>query len=228
MLDAIARELQPDWTLLDVGAGAGRLAVPLAKRCRSVTCVEPSQSMGDALLKSVEAAGIRNIRLVRSTWEDASVQPHDAVLCAHVLYTVRDVATFTWKLTTHAHHKVLAVLHQVQPQLEISRAFWKRVHGEERLALPALPEFLQALHELGIPFRTVALPDVEPQSFESPQEAREVLRLRLFIGPGTTEDARLARALDELLVERNGRWHVAGLGPRHPSLVIWDGTARET
>src|SRR5262249_12312442 len=45
----LAHEVTPATTLLDVGGGAGRLALPLAVRCRHVTVVEPSPSMGETL-----------------------------------------------------------------------------------------------------------------------------------------------------------------------------------
>ena len=56
------------------------------------------------------------------------------------------------------------------------RPFWERVYGEERLQLPGLPEFVQALWEMGV------YPDVEMLAtrrggrFHSWEEAREVLR----------------------------------------------------
>ncbi len=47
--DAVVEELRsrmvPGETLLDVGAGGGRLALPLALTCATVTAVEPSPSM---------------------------------------------------------------------------------------------------------------------------------------------------------------------------------------
>jgi hypothetical protein len=39
----------PERTVLDVGGGAGRYALPLALRSKSVTVVEPSPSMTSAL-----------------------------------------------------------------------------------------------------------------------------------------------------------------------------------
>jgi len=32
--------LQPDYTVLDIGAGAGRIAIPVAKRVKQVTAVD--------------------------------------------------------------------------------------------------------------------------------------------------------------------------------------------
>ena len=46
LLENLAQKLAPSHTLIDVGAGAGRLSLPLALRCRRVVAVEPSSSMG--------------------------------------------------------------------------------------------------------------------------------------------------------------------------------------
>ena len=45
LVDRLLQWVASGCTLIDVGAGAGRLALPLALRCRQVTAVEPSPSM---------------------------------------------------------------------------------------------------------------------------------------------------------------------------------------
>ena len=48
-LDALLAMATPDETWLDIGAGAGRYALPLALRVREVVAVEPSGGMRRAL-----------------------------------------------------------------------------------------------------------------------------------------------------------------------------------
>ncbi|HZA22763.1 MAG TPA: methyltransferase domain-containing protein [Dehalococcoidia bacterium] len=45
LLDRLLAEVSLDDTLIDVGAGGGRMALPLALHCRHVVAVEPSPSM---------------------------------------------------------------------------------------------------------------------------------------------------------------------------------------
>src|SRR4029450_6140833 len=63
-VNRLAQEVTPTTTLLDVGAGAGRFALPLALRCRHVTVVEPSPSMGETLRHLAAEAGIENLTFV--------------------------------------------------------------------------------------------------------------------------------------------------------------------
>ena len=90
-VDCLAQQVRSEHTLIDVGGGAGRLALPLALRCRRVTVVEPSESMQSELREGAREAGIDNLTIVDSNWEDADLDPADLVLCAHVMYGVVDV-----------------------------------------------------------------------------------------------------------------------------------------
>ena len=38
-------DLKPEYTVLDVGAGTGRLAIPIAKRVKSVTAIDQSKGI---------------------------------------------------------------------------------------------------------------------------------------------------------------------------------------
>src|ERR1051325_6686592 len=75
----------PRKTLIDVGAGAGRHAVPLAGELEWVTAVEPSERMRAHL------PALPNLTVVASAWEDADVAAADLVICCHVLYGVADI-----------------------------------------------------------------------------------------------------------------------------------------
>jgi SAM-dependent methyltransferase len=69
---------------LDVGAGFGALAVPLAQRLGHVTALEPAPAMAAALREEATRAGLTGLRVIEAAWGDVTVEPHDAVVCAHV------------------------------------------------------------------------------------------------------------------------------------------------
>jgi SAM-dependent methyltransferase len=91
-------------TLIDVGAGTGRHAVPLAARLDWVTAVEPSDAMR-ALIPPLD-----NLTVVASSWEDAEVAPADLVICSHVLYAVPEPVPFIEKLEKAARERVFIFL----------------------------------------------------------------------------------------------------------------------
>ena len=220
VVQRVLRELRTDMTVLDIGAGGGRLALPVSQYCKRVVAVEPSGSMGSILLEEARKAGRTNIELVPSTWEDAQVEAADIVVCVQVLYTVRDVVPFLTKLESHAEEKVLVVLFENPPQFQ-AHPLWPRVHGEERLRLPCLKELMAVLWEMGVyPDLEMLEPQV-PRGFESRERALAQLRPRLLVAPGSDGERRLEAALAEMLEEEDGRFKIRGLAPFRPALVSW-------
>ncbi len=220
LLDRLKQEVQPDYTLLDVGAGAGRLCLPLSFGCRQVVAVEPSPSMVQVLTQQVSDLSIRNVSVVQATWEDADVGPADLVLCCHVLYVVKDVEGFVRKLESRARNTVLVVLFKSAPQASIY-PLWKRVHGEDRLSLPALPQFLEVLSELGTDPRVETLPPQKARGFDSREMALEELGRRLYLAPGSRKMAELEAILPDLLEEVEGTLVIRGSRHPEPVLVTW-------
>ena len=119
-LDRVAREVDRDKTLLDVGGGAGRFALPLALHCRHVTVVEPSESIVGEFRDGARDAGIDNLSVTQGSWEEAHVEPADVVLCSHVVYGIADVAPFVRKLGSHARERVLMLVFMDSPQSALS------------------------------------------------------------------------------------------------------------
>jgi len=104
--DALTRGLvdlvKPNDTVLDVGSGPGRYALPLANIGRQVTAVEPSAAMREQLELVLSKREAPNITVVPTTWEDARIEPHDVVVCANVLYPIAHAVPFIRKLDAHA------------------------------------------------------------------------------------------------------------------------------
>src|ERR1700757_1900175 len=98
--------LGPRKTLIDVGAGTGRHATPLAERLEWVTAVEPSDGM------RAHIPPRENMTVVASTWEDADVAPADLVICSHVLYGVAEPVPFLEKMQRSARERVFVMMRE--------------------------------------------------------------------------------------------------------------------
>ena len=220
VLDSLLHMLVPEYTVLDVGAGAGRMALPIALKCRRVGVVEPSGSMLAELREAAEEADIRNISITQATWEDAVVENAEIVLCAHVVYGVADIEPFIRKLEAHSNAFVIILAFVETPMNRISQ-FWEPVHGERRIDMPALPELVNALWDMGIYPDLRMLHPTMPDLFEDRDVALTQLRNRLYVREGSAADDRLRNAMDDLLVDVDGGVAVRGINPVQQGFLIW-------
>ncbi|KJR99557.1 MAG: hypothetical protein VR65_16225 [Desulfobulbaceae bacterium BRH_c16a] len=97
--------LQQDMTVLDIGSGPGTLALPIAKKVKSVTAVDFSRSMLDTLEELAGAERIGNINTVHCAWEDdwqaRGIQPHDIAIASRAM-GVKDLKAALEKINAFA------------------------------------------------------------------------------------------------------------------------------
>ena len=75
-----------DETVLDLGAGPGSYAIPLASRVKSITSLDPSDVMLDYLHKQAEKENVGNIKTVNSRWLNSpDIEAHDTVISMNSL-----------------------------------------------------------------------------------------------------------------------------------------------
>jgi hypothetical protein len=86
--------------------------------------------------------------------------------------------------------------------------FWQAVFDEPRLPNPCLPQLLDVLWSMAI-YPDVRMLEVPAWPLGPTERARNGLRGRLHLVPGSTADRRLAAAMRELLVD----WGDGALGP---------------
>jgi SAM-dependent methyltransferase len=186
--------LSPRKTLIDVGAGAGRHALPLAERLEWVTAVEPSEGMR-ALIPPRD-----NMTVVASTWEDAAVAAADLVICCHVLYGVDEPVPFIAKMERSARERVFIMLRDgalAHPASVIRR----QMPGAEEHRMPRFSDLFMLLSQMGIAPEVTFFRYPSVQRYSTLDEA--LADCRAFIGE-EWDDSKARAILGEVLREEGG------------------------
>lgn len=156
--------LTPSSRVLDVGAGPGALAIPIAGRVSHVTAVEPSEGMRSVLEENIDAERIDNIDVVPKRWEDVSVTddlspPYDVVFASYSL-DVPDIGDAVRKLEEASSRYVYIYWFAGETSWDaMSRELWPLLHGSPFAASPKCDTLYNVLYSMGI------YPDIETFTF---------------------------------------------------------------
>ena len=224
--DPLLLRLEEEFTdcnsLLDVGGGAGRLALPLALHREKVTVVDSSESMLNQLKEASVESGIDNVEAVRSLWERLSfnLSVHSGSLCSHVIYGIEDIETFIRNINRYTADRVVVLAFMRSPQAHLE-VLWELIHGEKRINLPGVPELMGVLWEMGMIPELSILETLGPHIYESKIEAIDDLRKRIYVNEGTEKEKVLISLLEVHLSPVEGGLELAGSARRTMCLVRW-------
>ncbi|ABN07214.1 hypothetical protein Mlab_1045 [Methanocorpusculum labreanum Z] len=145
--------IPPGSTVLDIGAGPGTLAVPLACAGCQVTTIEPSVPMGKAMEEYRQHMQAPHISEIRKRWENVTPQEaglHDYVIASRSLMfgnlrenmlmmdgTAKKGVHIYWYLTSKSSswgHEDL----------------WQSLHGKPYYSAPNASVLWNALNQLGV------------------------------------------------------------------------------
>jgi len=202
-VEALRALVRPGDTVVDIGAGGGRYALPLALHCREVIAVEPSEGMREVLTESMAEHGIENVRVIDARWpSDVPVQA-DVALISHVGYDIEDVGPFLDAMEGAASRLCIAVLLS-EPPPSRANPFWEAVHGEPRVPLPALPEFI-ALQLARGRLCEVTFAEYGAIGYGDEEGMMRFLRQQLWIPEGGPEEAKLRAILPDYVDVEDGQ-----------------------
>ena len=226
-LDALLHLVRPGERWLDIGAGAGRFALPIARVLEpsggDVIAVDASASMLEGLRDVAAEHAIDNVRVVQARWpaEDPATFAADVALIAHVGYDIEAIGPFVDAMESAAGRLCIAMLMERQPS-SIADVCWPPVHGEARVPLPALGDFVELLRARGRDPSIDRL-EREPRRFASRDELEGLLRRQLWVEPGSEADRRFRVALDDLVQTLDdGGVGLIGQRPLSIGIVTWE------
>jgi SAM-dependent methyltransferase len=201
ILDRMLRFAGPDSSVLDIGAGAGAYAIPLAKSARKVTVVEPSKGQIARLMRRADREGLENIEVINKRWQDVGREELEcyamvnAAYCFHMpdirpaLHKMLDVTTGALFLISLVDHGFTDV--------------YEGVFGE-REPEPEYIYLYNVLHQMGHPANI----EIVTRHYQIPLEMQlEILKSSFDFGPELEQRLMDHLAATGRLVERDsGTW----------------------
>ena len=146
-------QIPPGSSVLDIGAGPGTLAVPLALMGCRVTTVEPSAPMGAAMEEYRRTVNAPPIREIRSRWEDVGPEEagvHDVVVASRSLI-MGDIRNSLLKMDAAARRAVHLYWFISSPHASGGNAeLWPALHGEPYYGEANADVLWNVLCQLGI------------------------------------------------------------------------------
>lgn len=211
---------QPDWSVLDVGCGAGTMAHPLSKLVKHVTAIDFSPAMLDLLQQYSRQQGIANIDTHLLAWEDdwaaAGVKPHDVAIASRSLAVNDDVEATLRKLSCFARQWVFITL-PVGNGPSDSRVL--DAVGRPRNDNPDYIYIYNLLYQLGV-YANVSIIERAVRTFSSREAARD--SMRWLVEPMTSsEESAYRQFMDASLYEANGGWAIQGEPLAHWAALWW-------
>lgn len=193
---ALEALVQAGDTVLDIGAGGGRFAVPLARRVKRVLAIEPSEAMRGTLTAAAAEAGV-TVEVKDGRWPDAAwVESVDVTLAAHVLYDIEDLGAFLDAMERHTRRTCVAMFGQYARGAQLA-PLWAAVHGEPMATLPALKEFVAVLGARDRRFEVRTVGSGESVNRVPREDAYRLGRRLLWLAEGSEKERRMRALMDE-------------------------------
>ena len=214
--DQLARLNFPSCSsVLDIGAGPGTLAVPLTVRGCSVTVVEPSIPMRNAMEDYKKIKGVdAEISIIPKIWEDINpdeIDQFDYVVSSFAM-SVPDLKDALLKMNRVCKKEVHIFWFLVPPPWDkAAEMLWKKLHGEEYYGRPLSNLIWGALYELGIYADLEVLPLKDVHYYETFEETAAEYIDRL----SAVEEKQIRiveNYLKENLAETPKGWRLQGEG----------------
>ena len=203
--------------MLDVGAGRGRVSLPLAGSGYELVAVEPDTGMADGFEEDAGRLGV-TARLVRGRWPDVAgeVPGADVVMSANVVYDVPGIGPFVAALDATARRGVVIEMTERHPRV-LAAPLFRAVHGVDRPDGPSVDDLVEVIVE-----ELCVRPDVECWERPATMWFENWDEILAFYGRRVTlpiaRRPELRPLLEPQVTEEDGRLYVGDRKGRHCTL----------
>lgn len=174
--------VDPQDTVLDIGCGPGRLAVPIARRARQVTALDVAPQMLEVCQYNACQAGLNNLHTRLLNWNDAvigaNLEQHDVVIASRSV-GLHDLV----KLNAAARKYVFLLSFAQSPSLKQARDSLFIGASPDIRPIPPMNRMLgynitfNMLYDLGIDPAVQVVTDGFTSNYKSRLEAYDDLRV---------------------------------------------------
>ncbi len=213
--------------VLDIGAGPGTYAIPLAKRNCTVTVVEPSPVMCELLETRIHEENIQNISIIPKRWEDVNPDelgaPFDAVIASFSL-SMADMGEALARMHAACSGTVHLFWFLTSPVwVQVNIDLWHHLHGARFPGAPTADWLWQILYEMGIYANLTAEQGFAQSRYASAEEAIEEFLERLNCTTPAQEET--VRNYFQTVLKQDGDGFTLGNGVR--TAHIWWNTVEQ-
>lgn len=208
----VLAEVQSHWRVLDIGAGPGTMALPLAGKVAHVTAVEPAHGMATVLRENMAEAGVQNITVVQKKWDDVDMaqdlqKSYDLVVISFA-FGMLDLLDTVKKVLAVASNRVLFYWHAGPQAWDVDAVkLWPLLHGKTFVPIPKANVIFNLLYSMGIYADVKVIPRSFRTGFDSFEEALAEYSKRYAVEAGDAHRMELLRGyLQESLVQEEGRY----------------------
>ncbi|MFZ5996317.1 MAG: class I SAM-dependent methyltransferase [Nitrospirota bacterium] len=178
----ISQMIDPGCRILDIGAGTGPIAIPLASMGCIVRALEPSSGMRDFLSAKLLSFGIENIKIVPERWEDFTIHQEDefdlVVACnslhltsggiAEGMKKVFSLGAFYVALVTEINQNIFIDFKHINTlQNAYNYLFIRKYHVDSSFYFESPEEVLELKDALGVEMICTAMRDGRPVQCDS-------------------------------------------------------------
>ncbi len=185
--------------VLDIGAGPGTLAIPLAPQVKEITAIEPGEGMTAILGERMKKDGVTNISIIHKRWEDiipvSDLAGQYDVVIASLSLTMDDIRLALRKMDAVSQGSVYLFWFVDMPFWERMYAdLWEPLHGLPYYSGPKADCLFGVLYQMGIYANVKMLPLKKEYRFSTRDEMTAFFQKRFNVTQPEQE-----RVLDDYL-----------------------------